>query len=168
MTAQILGFTKDHSFLLNSYPAPHILGGITYPTAEHSFQAHKSLDRETRWRISKLTSPREAVDAGNALSLRPDWHRVRISVMFTVLMAKFTFQPSLGGLLVTTGEAELVNVNYHKDTFWGVSNGEGENQLGEALMRVRETIRPLYLEDGKEWSPPRWSTSNPSAVTNRQ
>lgn len=146
MTAQILGFTKDYVFLSNMYPAPHIIGGVTYPTAEHSYQAHKTLDRELQYKIAKLDSPKEAIAEGRKLLLRPDWEKVRAEIMFTILMAKFTFQPSLGAKLVATGHAYLEDTNHYNETFWGVSNGVGRNELGNLLMRVRDTIRPLYID----------------------
>ncbi len=35
---------------------------------------------------------------------------------------------------------ELVEGNWWNDTFWGVCNGEGQNNLGKILMKIRKEI----------------------------
>lgn len=70
--------------------------------------------------------------------MRKDWDEVKLSVMETVVRAKFTQNPHLAKYLVETGEAELVEGNRWRDVFWGVYSvtGEGENNLGKILMKV--------------------------------
>jgi predicted NAD-dependent protein-ADP-ribosyltransferase YbiA (DUF1768 family) len=45
-----------------------------------------------------------------------------------------------------TGKRFLMEGNYWKDTYWGVCNGDGDNRLGEMLMRVRREIRATESE----------------------
>ena len=40
--------------------------------------------------------------------------------------------------LINTGNAELVYGNIHRDTFWGIYGGKGENMLGKILMEIRD------------------------------
>lgn len=61
--------------------------------------------------------------------------------MEDVLYRKFRQHPDLLNLLLNTGVAELV-YNEVRDDFWGVGQtGQGANELGKALVRVRERIR---------------------------
>ena len=55
-------------------------------------------------------------------------------------MAKFSQHPELAEKLIATGEAKLTYNNECGDTYWGVFNGEGENNLGKVLMRVRSRL----------------------------
>jgi predicted NAD-dependent protein-ADP-ribosyltransferase YbiA (DUF1768 family) len=71
---------------------------------------------------------------------REGWEDVRIGVMEEVQMAKFTQHPELAEKLVATGDAKLTYNNECGDTYWGVFNGEGENNLGKVLMRVRARL----------------------------
>jgi hypothetical protein len=60
--------------------------------------------------------------------------------MYRILRAKFTQNKNLRKMLVDTGDAYLEETNYWHDTFWGVYNGIGENNLGKLLMVVRDEI----------------------------
>jgi len=41
----------------------------------------------------------------------------------------------------------LEETNTWGDKYWGVCNGEGENQLGKLLMKIRENIMNPPEED---------------------
>lgn len=43
--------------------------------------------------------------------------------------------------LLATRDRMLIEGNDWGDTFWGMVDGEGENNLGKILMRVREEIK---------------------------
>jgi N-glycosidase YbiA len=60
-------------FLSNFWPSPLTMDdGITYPTAEHAYQAHKAADRQSRAAVAGRATPGEAKEAGQRLTLRPD------------------------------------------------------------------------------------------------
>ena len=61
--------------------------------------------------------------------------------MAYVLHLKFRQHPELGNLLIATGDAELIEGNIWRDTYWGVCNGVGKNRLGELLMQLRNELR---------------------------
>jgi hypothetical protein len=44
-------------------------------------------------------------------------------------------------LLLATGDMELIEDNDWDDTYWGVCNGAGENNLGKLLMKIRAEAR---------------------------
>jgi predicted NAD-dependent protein-ADP-ribosyltransferase YbiA (DUF1768 family) len=44
-------------------------------------------------------------------------------------------------MLLATDDEELVEGNWWNDTFWGVCRGDGENNLGKIIMKVRDELR---------------------------
>lgn len=53
---------------------------------------------------------------------------------------KFRQHPDLRNLLMNTGVAELIYAEVN-DIFWGEGpDGQGANELGKALMRVRDRL----------------------------
>jgi len=50
-------------------------------------------------------------------------------------------------LLLSTGNEKLVETNFWGDKFCGVYKGEGENNLGQIIMRVRDEIRQSQVEE---------------------
>jgi len=71
---------------------------------------------------------------------RPGWEEQRISVMEDVQMQKFLQYPDLAKKLLATGDAELEYNNTCGDTYWGIVDGVGENNLGKVLMKVRSRL----------------------------
>lgn len=136
----IADFEGKYAFLSNFYPSPIFYDGITYPTNEHFFQAMKTLDQEERKKIAAAISPGKAKRLGRNVQLRADWEQIKVDVMRTGLMLKFS-NPVLRTQLIMTGDEELVEGNWWGDTCWGVCNGVGENRLGKLLMQVREEIK---------------------------
>jgi len=61
--------------------------------------------------------------------------------METLLREKFSKDPELRAKLLNTGTSKLVEGNTWGDRFWGVCRGQGENNLGRLLMKVREELR---------------------------
>ena len=136
----ITSFRGEHAFLSNFHEAPVTIEGITYPTAEHAFQAMKSTDPAVRREIAGLRNAAEAKRRGGSIPLAGRrWSEIREDVMLTILRAKFK-DPELAARLKATGSARLVEGNNWGDTFWGMSGGKGKNVLGEILMRIREEL----------------------------
>ncbi len=71
---------------------------------------------------------------------RPGWEEQRISVMEDVQMQKFLQYPDLANKLLATGDAELEYNNTCGDTYWGIVDGVGENNLGKVPMKVRDRL----------------------------
>lgn len=135
----ITKFRNEYFFLSNMYPEVLYINGEMYPSAEHAFQASKSLDKDVRLGMSVCRSAKEAKEAGKLLNLRLDWEDVKVDVMYDILKAKFE-DPELAQKLRDTGDEELIEENNWGDTFWGVCKGEGKNTLGQLLMKVRKEI----------------------------
>jgi len=133
----------------NFAPYPISVDGDLWPTSEHYFQAQKFDDEAYRKRIRKSDSPMIAARLGRSRKqkLRDCWEAVKVGVMRTAVLAKFMQHPELRSLLLSTGEANLVE-HTENDDYWGDGgDGSGKNMLGRTLMEVRETLRTLSPGD---------------------
>ena len=84
------GFTGKYGFLSNF--APHGFtdsSGLYWPTAEHYYQAKKSLDEKWQESIRLADSPVRAKNLGRICDLRPEWDLIKIYVMKLALEMKF-------------------------------------------------------------------------------
>jgi hypothetical protein len=141
-TKPILGFNGQYRFLSNFYPSKIDFEGLSYPTVEHAYQAAKTEIPYMRKAIAECPTAGDAKHAGRSLVLRDDWEDVKFPIMKTLLRKKF-YDVGLRGLLVETGEAELVETNYWHDNIWGSCSclrcvaKTGDNYLGKYLMELR-------------------------------
>lgn len=133
-------FEGEFYFLSNFYPASVMYNGDVWITAEHAFQAAKTLHPSEKLWVGAQGTPGRAKKAGQAVTLRPDWEEVKLAIMKDIVRLKFFTGRFLANRLVQTHPATLVEGNYWGDTFWGVCQGEGENHLGLILMDVREQL----------------------------
>ena len=132
-------FDGKYAFLSNFYERPVSFLGITYQNSEAAFQAQKTLDEELKLKFADLP-PNKAKRLGRLIELRPDWEEVKNDVMYQICRIKFFTNKDLAQALLDTGEEELIEGNYWNDTYWGVCNGVGKNQLGKTLMRIRDEL----------------------------
>lgn len=137
-------FRGEFEFLSNFAPAPirffdQILClEVRVPTAEHMYQAGKTVNPGWRYRILNADSPNASKRLGKAAPMREDWNDVRVEWMRGVLRAKFEQNPTLMSQLRQTAPHELVEGNTWGDKFWGVCGGVGENWLGRLLVELRD------------------------------
>ncbi|MDR2954321.1 MAG: NADAR family protein [Prevotella sp.] len=119
------------------------IDGLRWPTVEHYFQAQKFANKAYQRKIKTADNPMLAAMLGRdrKQKLRKDWESVKVSVMKQALMAKFTQHADLKSLLLSTGDAKLVE-HTDNDSYWGDGgNGKGRNMLGWLLMDIREESR---------------------------
>lgn len=122
---------------------PIELDGNTWFTTEHYFQAEKFIDEAYRMKIRDTKSAMEAAKLGRSrkMKIKENWDDIRIEVMKKALIAKFTQHEKLKELLLSTGDATLVE-HTKNDNFWGDGgDGSGENWLGKLLMELREELK---------------------------
>lgn len=122
---------------------PIRLHGKTWPTSEHFFQAQKYAGTPREEEIRQAKTPREAARLGRdrKVRLRRDWESVKDAVMREAVLAKFTQHDDLRELLLSTGDATLVE-HTQNDSYWGDGgDGSGRNMLGRILMEVRDELR---------------------------
>ncbi len=148
---KIDSFRGKYFFLSNFYPCVIKHEGISYPSVEHYSVAMKiNKDQyidgknytcgDTREYISKLKEPAFAKKFSKKLVIRSDWNSIKLDIMYYGLKEKFK-DDNLKEMLLNTNNMELIEGNEHKDTFWGVCGGKGQNNLGKLLMRVRDEHR---------------------------
>jgi ribA/ribD-fused uncharacterized protein len=122
---------------------PIEIDGRSWPTTEHYFQAQKfpGTEREEAIRLAKSPMIAARMGRSRAFPLRADWEQAKDEIMRRALTAKFTQHPKLRELLLSTGDAELVE-HTRNDSYWADGgDGSGRNRLGELLMEVREELR---------------------------
>ena len=164
----ITRFTGQHAYLSNFSQHQVWLpefSQIPFASAEHAFQAAKTLDPDGRVFVASAPEPRMAKQRGRHVPLRPDWEDVKRAVMLQVLLAKFDpSNPGIRDKLART-EGTLVEGNTWGDQYWGavpLADGTypsesvvwapgpddppscylvGQNWLGKCLMMTREVIR---------------------------
>ena len=142
-TIRFYRVNEPYGAFSNFSPHPVALKSRTWPTSEHYFQAQKfaGSDHEEAIRLAK--SPTVAARMGRTREhpLRTDWEKVKENIMREVLNAKFTQHADLRSLLLSTGEAALVE-HTRNDRYWGDGgDGTGKNRLGELLMELRAQLR---------------------------
>ena len=131
-------FRGDNFFLSNFYGIE--VGGIDgriYPSAEHAFQAAKTLDETERKILQVCPTCAEVKQRGKEVKLRPDWEIIKDDVMTQIIRDKFNRNDYLRIRLIATGDNYLEEGNTHGDKYWGTVKGEGENRLGKILMKIR-------------------------------
>ncbi|KAH8092610.1 hypothetical protein BXZ70DRAFT_1010695 [Cristinia sonorae] len=146
----ILFYNKGEPYygFTNFSPHPVIYNGKKYPTSEHLFQSFKfhEFRPELAEHIRTCSQyPSSALAEARRLQdeVRPDWFNVNISKMYETLRLKFSQHLDLRAELLGTGDAILVEAS-EKDAFWGYGpDRRGRNELGKALMKLREELRAL-------------------------
>src|SRR5262245_17852360 len=134
-------FQDGHRWLSNFWLVHIPFEGHIYASVEHAYVAAKTLDESEREHVRTLSNPGSVKRFGRKLTLRDDWEDVKLSVMEDLLRMKFR-QERLRMLLLSTGEAELIEGNTWGDRFWGQDpQGNGHNHLGKLLMKLRAEYR---------------------------
>lgn len=134
---------KPYGAFSNLFPRPVEFEGRTYPTSEHAYQAGKAAKPAVRDWILSAPTPSLAAMAAHGLyvwDVVPNWADIKFDRMRAVLRAKFEQHADLKALLISTGEARLVEagtVNNAVNRLWGEVEGKGQNMLGVMLMELR-------------------------------
>ena len=133
----------EYGCFSNFAPFQIRLGGKSWPTSEHYFQAQKFEDEKQREAVRKAKTPMLAARMGRdrKSTLRRDWESVKVSVMTEAVRAKFTQHDELRAILLGTGDAKIVE-HTENDAYWGDGgDGSGKNMLGQILMRIRAELQ---------------------------
>jgi ribA/ribD-fused uncharacterized protein len=147
----------DDSCLSQWFPAPFVLEGVTYATAEHFMMAEKARvfgDEEMRRNAIAAKSPADAKKIGRSVRNYDDavWSHERAALVARGNIAKFGQREELKSFLLATKDKVLVEAS-PRDRIWGIGMGKnnpnariparwrGENLLGFALMEARDSLR---------------------------
>ncbi len=136
---EIKGFFGPYRFLSNFEPC---LGLDGYPTVENAYMAEKvvpesreffktcsAVEAKKSWRKFKLLNPET-------------WDSRKYNIMFALVKSKFINTPQLKQKLLDTENKQLIELNWWRDSYWGVDiKLGGENNMGKILMAVRDIIK---------------------------
>lgn len=102
--------------------------------------------------IRAARAPEAAAKIGRAAqrqqpkAVRADWEAVKEGVMLDALRAKFSRHAAARAMLLSTGDATLVEDSPH-DPVWGIGrDGTGTNRLGFLLQQLRKELRQSALQ----------------------
>lgn len=134
-------------FVGRFYDLSNFGGRLDWISSEHLYHLCKAKpgDWESQLYILAADSPGEAKRRGNAIPLREDWEKIKYDVMTVVVQVKFAPGTKFAQLLLSTDDRELIEGNYHGDSYWGVDLRQdfGANKLGEILMWWRDQLREM-------------------------
>lgn len=142
---------KPYGVFSNLYRREIEFEGERYRTSEHAYQAGKARKPEVKAWLMTAPSPALLAMAAHGLyywDVTPGWSKLKFDRMRRVLRAKFTQHDDLRELLLSTGDARLVEsaiVDNPVNRLWGEVNGVGENTLGVMLMELRAEFRGIVL-----------------------
>lgn len=127
--------------------APMEYKGLHFDSSEAAWQAQKCKNPEDVLQFCNLSAS-AAKRLGRTVSLRKDWEDVKYNIMVEVLKEKFTQNPNMLRVLLSTQEDTLVEdtTGWH-DNIWGdcscprCASIKGQNLLGKALMQVRDQLK---------------------------
>ncbi|MCK5613940.1 NADAR family protein [Candidatus Pacearchaeota archaeon] len=132
-------FRNEYWFLSNMYPIKIVDNNVTYNSTENYYQAHKTFSPKSHDEIA-ISSPFESKKLGRKVVLRKDWDDIKLKIMARAIVLKFTKNENLRKKLIETGNIEIVETNTWGDTYWGICNGTGRNELGKLLMKLRTKL----------------------------
>ena len=136
-------FMNEFDFLSNFYECKVDYEGIVWRTAEHAYQAMKTLNPEQRLNMTEIYMPGDAKAYGRAVKMRTDWDEVKLGIMEDIVRCKFQQNPRLQKKLLLTGDLPIEEGNTWNDTYWGIClfKGTGQNHLGKILMKIRKELQ---------------------------
>lgn len=141
MVSAITKFRGDNYYMSNRSDYRINFFGLDYDRSENAFQAMKCIDKSQRKVFCKMIF-KEAKKLGKRVSCRSNWNLIKKDVMFNILLCKFVQHSGIREKLITTCNSPLIEGNVWGDTYWGVCNGVGLNNMGKTLMDVREFLSP--------------------------
>ena len=129
-------FKNEYEFLSNFYEIGISYNGLTYCCVESAYQAQKYNNKQI---FTKLTARQSKFYSKKVKMDCNDWEFVKLNIMEELLNIKFA-NNELKEKLISTYPTDIVEENTWNDTYWGVCNGIGENNLGKLLMKIRQNL----------------------------
>ncbi|MFA5652226.1 MAG: NADAR family protein [Candidatus Paceibacterota bacterium] len=144
---EVKGFMGPYRFLSNFWPAKVFLDDVEYKSVELAYQAAKWKPEHrgyfqtcTELEAIKHNEENKPHDA----CTKEEWAERKLTIMTDLVTQKFNplLNPENTKLLLDTGQMHLEEMNWWNDLYWGTNKeGEGENQLGKLLMKVRKDLQ---------------------------
>ncbi|MFQ6551587.1 NADAR domain-containing protein [Aestuariibius insulae] len=121
--------------------------GVTTPSAEHAFQYGKPKREAVRDWMLAAPSPSLLAVLSAALptwEINKGWSRGVYDRMEAITRSKFDQHEDLARVLENSSDEPLIYRPQHVSTpnrYSGLIDGDGENALGQILMKIREERR---------------------------
>jgi len=155
---------KPYGSFSNYALYPVVWNGMELKSSEHGYQLSKFTDEWYREQIKTIKTPNMSRELASQkikggyvwrtalntiiqesierkVEIREDWDKIKDSIMYDIVLAKFTQNEKPRKLLLSTEEKEIVE-NSPYDSYWGCGRDKkGQNKLGKILMRVRDDLR---------------------------
>lgn len=135
----IKGFQGEHRWLSNFWKCNIVFKNTMFKSSENAYQASKATTKEMFDKFIDI-SPAEAKKLGKIISIIADFKSFKLDIMYEIVSYKFNNNEDLKIKLIETKECYIEETNVWGDTFWGVYNGKGSNNLGKIIMKVRSEI----------------------------
>lgn len=132
----IKGFFYEYRWLSNYHDCDIFWMGLHFKNTEAAYQASKCYELSNA-KLFQTMSGLEAKKHSKTFVARRYWDEMRYNIMAQLIFQKFLVHKDLRELLLATDEKYIEETNYWNDTYWGVCNGIGENNLGKLIMNTR-------------------------------
>lgn len=137
---KITKFRGDYNFLSTMYECDIRWLDLDFDCLESAIAASMTLDRDIQELIATM-EVEKVQQLSKVFDVRDDWDDIKIPVVTKLTEIKFTSNIGLYNRLLATGGMEIIEGNDFYETFWGMCNGEGRNEYGKILMRLRRDLR---------------------------
>ena len=124
--------------------------GKNWKTSEHAYQAAKFEDTMIRQEIQRARSSHDAMKLAKIvynIHIRKDWRDMKLQVMEDIVREKLSQHFYIQKKLLQSGDRNLVE-DSPRDSYWGWGpNKDGENNLGQIWMKLRDELKSgkIYL-----------------------
>lgn len=135
----IKGFRDEYFWLSNMYTCIIQWQGLCFSSTESAYQASKVTGELAK--PFQMMTGKQAKAHVKTLYVRKTWQDIKYNVMAQLVFQKFLVHDDLRQKLLDTGDCYIEETNTWNDTYWGVCNGVGENNLGKILMNTREYFK---------------------------
>ena len=144
-TIKFYSVNDEYGEFSNFAPYPIVINKERWKSSEHYFQAMKFESVKYKKIVQNAHTPMESAIKGRSRKekIKRNWDKIKDNVMYDAVYAKFSQHSALQELLLSTGDAKIVE-DTTTDNYWGNgADGKGQNRLGTILMRVRKNLREM-------------------------
>ena len=121
--------------LHTQYPAPVLIGDVTYPTIEHAYWALRTTDADVRQAVLDQENPYGLASLAGGATARDGWDASLQATITQLLRAKFQQHEALARELLATGEGRIV---FHASAF---GDAYAYNSRRHLIGRLLELVR---------------------------
>lgn len=140
MKKDVIKFYEGKFASLSNFSAHQVkYKGVLYATAEHAYQCQKFSDLRIKKKIKLAKSAFLAREYGQEEKGRKKPFD-KVVIMKEIMKAKLFQHDDVKGLLLSTGNMQILK-NHPLDAFWGTGkDGKGKNIMGKIWIEIRKEI----------------------------